>query len=82
MPGPTPPPISAVSSQASRPKRSGVRRHQHVSVKHAHVTSNVLRLAKNARGEDEYGWRSEFVQLARTAATLGPLPVADNAQGK
>jgi Ca-activated chloride channel family protein len=44
--------------------------------------NDVVRLAQNARGEDDYGWRSEFVQLARTAATLGPLPVAQNAQGK
>jgi len=39
---------------------------------------DVIRLAQSARGSDEYGWRAEFVQLARAAATLGPLPVADN----
>jgi Ca-activated chloride channel family protein len=44
--------------------------------------NDVVRLAQNARGEDEYGWRRELLQLARTAATLGPLPVAENAQGK
>ena len=44
--------------------------------------NDVVRLAQSARGEDGYGWRAEFVQLARTAATLGPLPVADNAEGK
>ena len=41
---------------------------------------DVISLAQSARGRDEYGWRAEFVQLARTAATLGPLPVADNSQ--
>jgi len=41
--------------------------------------NDVVRLAQSARGEDDYSWRSEFLQLARTAATLGPLPVADNA---
>ncbi|MFZ2029305.1 MAG: VWA domain-containing protein [Vitreimonas sp.] len=49
---------------------------------HSYSWNDVVRLAQNARGEDDYGWRSEFVQLARTAATLGPLPVAENAQGK
>ncbi|MBI3437363.1 MAG: VWA domain-containing protein [Proteobacteria bacterium] len=44
--------------------------------------NDVVRLAQSARGEDDYGWRSEFLQLARTAATLGPLPVAENAEGK
>ena len=40
---------------------------------------DVVRLAQSARGEDEFGWRAEFLQLARTAETLGPLPVAENA---
>jgi Ca-activated chloride channel family protein len=40
---------------------------------------DVINLAQSARGQDEYGWRAEFVQLARNAATLDPLPVADNA---
>ncbi|MFT3727582.1 MAG: VWA domain-containing protein [Terricaulis sp.] len=39
---------------------------------------DVINLAQSARGADPYGWRAEFVQLARAAATLGPLPVADN----
>jgi Ca-activated chloride channel family protein len=30
---------------------------------------NVIDLAQNARGRDEYGWRAEFVQLARAAQT-------------
>jgi Ca-activated chloride channel family protein len=42
---------------------------------------DVVRLAQSARGEDGFGWRGEFLQLARTAATLGPLPVAENAEG-
>jgi Ca-activated chloride channel family protein len=45
---------------------------------HNYSWDDVVRLAQSARGADEYGWRAEFVQLARTAATLGPLPVADN----
>ncbi len=40
---------------------------------------DVVRLAQGARGEDAFGWRGEFLQLARTAATLGPMPVAENA---
>jgi Ca-activated chloride channel family protein len=40
---------------------------------------DVINLAQSARGRDEYGWRAEFVQLARTAATAAALPVADNA---
>src|SRR6185295_19356694 len=40
---------------------------------------DVVRLAQSARGEDQFGWRAEFLQLARAAETLGPLPVADNA---
>jgi Ca-activated chloride channel family protein len=40
---------------------------------------DVINLAQSARGRDEFGWRAEFVQLARTAATAAALPVADNA---
>ncbi|HVY84229.1 MAG TPA: VWA domain-containing protein [Caulobacterales bacterium] len=45
---------------------------------HGYGWSNVIDLAQGARGRDEFGWRAEFVQLARTAATLGPLPTAEN----
>ena len=31
---------------------------------------DVIALAQGARGQDEFGWRAEFVQLVRTAATL------------
>jgi Ca-activated chloride channel family protein len=31
---------------------------------HGYSWNDVVRLAQNARGEDEYGWRGEFVQLA------------------
>ncbi|HWA00310.1 MAG TPA: VWA domain-containing protein [Caulobacterales bacterium] len=40
--------------------------------------SNVIDLAQGARGRDDYGWRAEFVQLARTAQTLSPTPSAQN----
>jgi Ca-activated chloride channel family protein len=38
---------------------------------------DVVALAQNARGTDEFGWRAEFIQLARaasSAAALNPLP--------
>ncbi len=35
---------------------------------------NVIDLAQGARGRDQYGWRAEFVQLARAAAAAAPLP--------
>jgi Ca-activated chloride channel family protein len=31
--------------------------------------TNVIDLAQGARGRDEFGWRAEFVQLARAAQT-------------
>jgi Ca-activated chloride channel family protein len=37
----------------------------------------VINLAQSARGRDEFGWRAEFIQLARAAASapaLAPLP--------
>jgi Ca-activated chloride channel family protein len=37
---------------------------------------DVIRLAQSARGEDEFGWRAEFIQLARaaqSAAAMNPL---------
>ncbi|MDX2237347.1 MAG: VWA domain-containing protein [Hyphomonadaceae bacterium] len=34
--------------------------------------NDVIALAQDARGRDEFGWRAEFVQLARTAAALTP----------
>jgi Ca-activated chloride channel family protein len=40
---------------------------------------DVIGLAQNARGRDEFGWRAEFVQLARAAATAAALPTAQNA---
>ena len=30
---------------------------------------DVLSLAQSARGSDEFGWRAEFIQLARSAQT-------------
>ena len=41
---------------------------------------DVIRLAQSARGADEFGWRAEFLQLARTAETAAALPTAQNAQ--
>lgn len=38
---------------------------------------DVINLAQTARGRDEFGWRAEFLQLARaasSAAALNPLP--------
>lgn len=40
---------------------------------------DVINLAQGARGRDEFGWRAEFVQLARAAATAAALPTAENA---
>src|SRR5690606_35979279 len=40
---------------------------------------DVISLAQGARGQDEFGWRAEFVQLARAAATAAALPTAENA---
>jgi Ca-activated chloride channel family protein len=40
---------------------------------------DVIALAQTARGRDEFGWRAEFVQLARSAQTAAALPVAENA---
>jgi len=42
---------------------------------------DVIDLAQGARGRDEFGWRAEFIQLARTAQTAAALPTAHNAQG-
>lgn len=41
--------------------------------------SDVIELAQGARGRDEFGWRAEFVQLARAAASAPALPIAENA---
>jgi Ca-activated chloride channel family protein len=41
--------------------------------------NDVIDLAQNARGRDEFGWRAEFVQLARAAASAAALPIAENA---
>jgi Ca-activated chloride channel homolog len=40
---------------------------------------DVISLAQGARGRDEFGWRTEFVQLARAAQTAAALPAAQNA---
>jgi Ca-activated chloride channel homolog len=40
---------------------------------------DVISLAQGARGRDEFGWRAEFVQLARAAQTAAALPTAQNA---
>ncbi|MBK8543456.1 MAG: VWA domain-containing protein [Caulobacteraceae bacterium] len=41
---------------------------------------DVIRLAQSARGQDEFGWRAEFLQLARSAQSAAALPTAQNAQ--
>jgi Ca-activated chloride channel family protein len=41
--------------------------------------NDVVRLAQTARGEDEFGWRAEFIQLARSAESAAALPTAENA---
>ncbi len=41
--------------------------------------NDVITLAQSARGDDEFGWRAEFVQLARAAETAAALPTAQNA---
>ncbi len=40
---------------------------------------DIMRLAQSARGRDEFGWRAEFIQLARAAASAAALPSAQNA---
>jgi Ca-activated chloride channel family protein len=40
---------------------------------------DVINLGQGARGDDEFGWRAEFIQLARAAASAAALPTADNA---
>jgi Ca-activated chloride channel family protein len=35
---------------------------------------DVISLAQGARGRDEFGWRAEFVQLARQASSMQGLP--------
>lgn len=37
----------------------------------------VIGLANGAKGSDEFGWRAEFVQLARAAAALRPISPTD-----
>jgi len=41
---------------------------------------DVISLAQGARGRDEFGWRAEFIQLARSAQSAAALPTAQNAQ--
>jgi Ca-activated chloride channel family protein len=40
---------------------------------------DVIALAQSARGRDEFGWRAEFIQLARSAQSAAALPTAQNA---
>jgi len=40
---------------------------------------DVINLAQGARGRDEFGWRAEFIQLARSAESAAALPTAQNA---
>jgi Ca-activated chloride channel family protein len=40
---------------------------------------DVLTLAQSARGQDEFGWRAEFIQLARSAQSAAALLPAVNA---
>jgi Ca-activated chloride channel family protein len=42
---------------------------------------DVIRLAQTARGADEFGWRAEFITLARSAQTAAAMPTAQKAQG-
>ena len=43
----------------------------------------VIALAQGARGRDEFGWRAEFIQLARAAAAAPPLaPLPTPGQGE
>jgi Ca-activated chloride channel family protein len=38
--------------------------------------TDVIKLANGAKGPDEFGWRAEFVQLARAAQSAKPFPDA------
>lgn len=40
----------------------------------AFAWDDVIALAQSARGRDEHGWRSEFLQLARRASRAEPMP--------
>jgi Ca-activated chloride channel family protein len=42
--------------------------------------NDVIALAQSARGSDEFGWRAEFIQLARAAESAAALPTSQNAQ--
>ena len=35
---------------------------------------DVLRMASGAKGNDEFGYRTEFIQLVRAAKTASALP--------
>lgn len=41
----------------------------------------VIDIAQNAKGKDEFGYRAEFIQLARLAKTNQGLPTQANANG-
>jgi len=42
---------------------------------------DIIELANSGKGSDEFGYRSEFIQMVRTVATLSPQPnIADNQQ--
>jgi Ca-activated chloride channel family protein len=43
--------------------------------------NDVIDLAQSARGRDEFGWRAEFLQLARTAQTAAAMPTAQEGAG-
>jgi Ca-activated chloride channel family protein len=49
-------------------------------VRQGYGYGDVIRLAQSARGTDEFGWRAEFIQLARAAEAAPALPTARNAQ--
>ena len=43
--------------------------------------SDVISLAQTARGQDEFGWRAEFIQLARNAESAAALPALNPGGG-
>ena len=42
---------------------------------------DIINLANSARGQDEFGYRGEFIQLVRTAAALSPNHTLEQQQG-
>lgn len=45
----------------------------------SYAWNDVIALAQGARGRDEFGWRAEFIQLTRAAASSAALLAARNA---